>query len=114
MWAELKESLSEESEREKEIKKKKTKHRKRTETSPNEHLTKTSCHPDPLYLPHAESLRRKKRGRNHRKTKGGRQKTRVQNMLLFQHIVAASSTFSTKKLMPTSSVSVGPQSVGVL
>lgn len=56
----------------------------------------------------------KKRGRNHRKTRGGRQKIRVQNMLLFQHIVAAFSTFSTKKLMPTSSVSVGPQSVGVL
>lgn len=93
---------------------KKRRNRKRTETSPNEHLMKTRCHPDPRYLRHAESPRRKKRGRIHRKTRGGRQKTRVQDMLLFQHIVAAFSTFSTKKLMPTSSVSVGPQSVGVL
>lgn len=68
MWAELKESLSEELEREGK-KKIKTKHRKRTETSPNGHLTKTRCHPDPRYLRHTESLRRKQSGRNHKQTR---------------------------------------------
>lgn len=40
--------------------------------------------------------------------------TKGKKLLSFPHFVLAFSTFSTKKLMPTSSVSVGPQSVGVL
>lgn len=77
-------------------------------------LTKTRCRPDPHHLQHVETLTGKRHLNNSETREGGTKITKGKKLLAFPHFVLGFSKFSTKKLMPTSSVSVGPQSVGVL
>lgn len=88
--------------------------RKGGQTSPKWESDRSKVPPWPLPpLTHGNSARKSTiKQQGNKKTEA--KITKGKRLLSFPHFVLGFSTFSTKKLMPTSSVSVGPQSVGML